>query len=229
MKVYHGSYTAIDEINLAKCHRGKDFGQGFYVTKIRSQAEYWADRTGKENKTTGVVTEFDFDEYAYEDDDLKALRFDGYSEKWFDFIILNRANKSNKQAHDYDIVEGPVADDAVTLWIYDYLRGELTKEQFLEKLKFKRPTHQICFCTVQSLQMLSSPNDGADVKIIHIDDNIIETLMTDFGWTEEQSTSKYYPSKTHANLVDESSELYKKTWNEIYELFLQELNLKNKH
>jgi len=33
MKVYHGSYTAIDEIDLNRCEVGKDFGQGFYVTK----------------------------------------------------------------------------------------------------------------------------------------------------------------------------------------------------
>jgi hypothetical protein len=50
--------------------------------------------------------------------------------------------------------------------------------------------------------------------------------MIDFGWTEEQATAKYYPSKTHATLVDESSGLYKKLWGEIYELLLQELNLK---
>jgi hypothetical protein len=76
MKVYHGSYTLIEKIDLAKCQPGKDFGQGFYVTKIRSQAEYWAKRIGRENHTTGVVTEFDFHEYAYNDNELKMLRFD---------------------------------------------------------------------------------------------------------------------------------------------------------
>jgi hypothetical protein len=50
MKVYHGSYTVIDEIDLEKCQSGEDFGRGFYVTKIRSQAEYRAERIGKENK-----------------------------------------------------------------------------------------------------------------------------------------------------------------------------------
>jgi hypothetical protein len=34
MKVYHGSYTAIDKINLQKCKGGEDFGKGFYVTNI---------------------------------------------------------------------------------------------------------------------------------------------------------------------------------------------------
>jgi hypothetical protein len=229
MRVYHGSYLAIDEINFAKCQPGRDFGKGFYVTKIRSQAEYWAIRIGGKKKTEGIITEFDFIEYAFEYENLKTLRFNGYCGEWLDFIVLNRANTSSKQAHDYDIVEGPVADDAVALRIYDYLDGKLTKEQFLEELKFKKQTHQICFCTVQSLQMLKFLHNGADGDIIHIDDDVVETLMIDFGWTEEEATAKYYPSKTHTALVDESSGLYKKAWTEIYDLFLQELNLKNKN
>ncbi|MDR0605191.1 MAG: DUF3990 domain-containing protein [Bacteroidales bacterium] len=223
MRVFHGSYTAIDKINLSKCQPKRDFGQGFYVTKIRSQAEYWAKR--KDRKTKGVVTEFDFHEYAYRYEKLKLLRFDGYSEEWLDFIMLNRANEQKEQAHDYDIVEGPVADDAVTRRIFEYLREDLTKRQFLEELKFKKPTHQICFCTVQALLMLTFINDGVDGEIIYTDDDVVETLMEEFGWTEEQATDKYYLSETHAKFVDESTGLYQKPWREIYELFLQELNL----
>ena len=29
MKVYHGSYTEIDVIDLSLCETGKDFGQGY--------------------------------------------------------------------------------------------------------------------------------------------------------------------------------------------------------
>jgi len=43
MKVYHGSYTEINEIDLLKCKAGRDFGRGFYVTNILLQAEFWAD------------------------------------------------------------------------------------------------------------------------------------------------------------------------------------------
>ena len=125
MKVYHGSHTAIEKVNLSKCQPGRDFGRGFYVTKIRSQAEYWAKRIGERKDRTGVVTEFEFMEYAYENENLNLLRFDGYLEDWFDFIMLNRANVQGKQVHNYDIVEGPVADDAVTLRIYDYMDGNI--------------------------------------------------------------------------------------------------------
>ena len=37
MRVYHGSYTRIHEIDLSKCEIGKDFGQGFYVTDETSE------------------------------------------------------------------------------------------------------------------------------------------------------------------------------------------------
>lgn len=47
MRVYHGSSIRIDEIDLSKGRWGRDFGRGFYVTSIRSQAEVWAARKGE--------------------------------------------------------------------------------------------------------------------------------------------------------------------------------------
>jgi len=226
MKVYHGSSVAIEEIDFSKCQPGKDFGIGFYVTKIRSQAEYWAQKIGEKTDKEGVVTEFEFLEYAFEYDKLKTLRFDSYSEDWFDFIILNLSNIGRKQAHNFDIVEGPVADDEVTSRIYYYQHGEVSKEQFLEELKFKKPSHQICFCTVQALQMLTILKEDADAKIMRIDDDIVEALMMDFEWTETHAADIYYASKTYSRLIDESSNFYKTPWIDIYKLLLQELKLK---
>jgi hypothetical protein len=55
MIVYHGSYTEIDTIDLSKGELQRDFGRGFYVTKLREQAEYWANRKGNFNKTNGCI------------------------------------------------------------------------------------------------------------------------------------------------------------------------------
>lgn len=30
MILYHGSYTNVDEVDLSKCHKYKDFGQAFF-------------------------------------------------------------------------------------------------------------------------------------------------------------------------------------------------------
>jgi hypothetical protein len=101
MKVYHGSDTYIEVVDLAKCKAGKDFGIGFYVTKYRRHAESMADKIADWHHTTPVVTEFDFRELAYEDDSMSVRRFDDYTEDWFDFVMLNRNNETRVQAHAF--------------------------------------------------------------------------------------------------------------------------------
>jgi hypothetical protein len=228
MKVYHGNYMAIDRIDLSECQPRRDFGQGFYVAKIRSQAEYWAGRKGREKNVEGVVTEFNFREYAWRYEKLKTLRFDGYCEKWLDFVVLNRANDEEKQAHDYDVVEGPVADDRITRRIFVYLNGGVSRVDFLEELKFYRYTHHIVLCTVESLQMIERKVNKSELIIDDIDEAITEALIIDHNMEEEQAIDLYYKSQTYKTLIDESTALYQKPWTEIYNLLLQELKLKNK-
>ena len=42
MRLYHGSYCEAMEPDLSKCARFKDFGQGFYLTSSREQAQSFA-------------------------------------------------------------------------------------------------------------------------------------------------------------------------------------------
>jgi len=221
MILYHGSYMEIDVIDLKKSKPYKDFGKAFYLTKYYEQAKFWANRLGEEHKKKGVVTEFEFDEYAYEDESLKVLKFDGYNEQWFDFIVFNRSKRN--PTHEYDIVEGPVADDDVTRQIDTYLAGKITKEEFLEELKFHKPTHQIAFCTLESLQMLEKVRKNKFVN--DIDDAITQSLVTEFDMTEQKAIDLYFQSKTYGKLIDENTELDKKNWIEIYALLKTELNL----
>ena len=223
MKLYHGSYTEIDVINLAFCETGKDFGQGFYVTKLREQAEFWAKKKGKRKGKDCFVTEYDFDEFFLESSDMiKVLRFEDYCVEWLDFVVLNRKNKSKQQAHDYDIVEGPVADDKVATEIDKYIEGLISQEQFLNDLTHN-PSHQICFCTMQSLQALSQSKGKIDIAIYDIGDNVVQSLMTDYNLNELEAADRYYTSNTYSQLADESTEFYRKSWQEIYELLKQEL------
>jgi hypothetical protein len=223
MKVYHGSYTEIDIIDLSFCETGKDFGQGFYVTKLHEQAEFWARKKGERKGKSGFVTEYDFDEFFLESSNMiKILRFEEYNEEWLEFVVLNRKNKSKQQAHDYDIVEGPVADDKVATEVDRYIEGLISKEQFLSDLTHN-PSHQICFCTMQSLQALSLPKGKIDIAIYDIGDNVVQSLMTDYDINELEAADRYYTSNTYSQLADESTEFYKKPWQEIYELLKQEL------
>jgi len=222
MKVYHGSDTQIEQIDLNKCKFGKDFGRGFYVTKLQDQAITMAERVSRWSKKIPVVSEFEFDEFALIDDELKKLHFDGYNEEWLEFVVLNRKNKSKKQVHDYDIVEGPVADDKIATEIDDYINGIISKEQFLNNLVYN-PSHQICFCTVKSLQVLELPKSNIDSIVFHADDKVLQTLMGEYNINELEAADRYYTSNTYTNLADESTDFYKKSWQEIYELLKQEL------
>ena len=225
MKVYHGSDVKIETIDLSKCRIGTDFGHGFYVTKILKQAEEIAARVASWHDTIPVVTEFEFNEYAFEDKDFRVLRFDSYTVEWLDFIVKNRASIASKPMHNYDIIEGPVANDDVAARIYDYLNGDVTKTEFIEELRFKKQMHQICFCTTASLQMLSSVVNKNDSKILQMEDLLVEQLMLDNQIDETQATDIFYNSKTFAQLCDESTEFYKRPWQEIHEMLKKELKM----
>lgn len=154
MLVYHGSYKKITEIDLSLCRPRTDFGQGFYVTAIKEQAEFWAIRQGRNHKTEGVITEFEFYPNLIQEKKLEYKKFDGYNEEWLDFVVNNRSLQTAMPAHHFDIAEGPVADDDVANRIDDYLAELVDKDVFLKELSYHKPTHQICFCTVRSLQLL---------------------------------------------------------------------------
>ena len=99
MKIYHGSNVAIERPQLIVCGFYKDFGYGFYCTKLERQAQRWA-LTKRPEHVVSV--------YEYEPDTLlDVLVFPEMSEQWLDFIIACRRGI----AHGHDIVEGPMADD----------------------------------------------------------------------------------------------------------------------
>jgi hypothetical protein len=225
MRVYHGSYTAIDTIDLEKCEIGRDFGRGFYVTNIREQAEIWAERKGREYQQTGAVTEFEFIENAFDHFHLNTLRFDGYSDEWLDFVLMNRNKALAQPTHDYDIVEGPIADDWVQRKLKKYLQGKIPREQFLEDLSFAKPTHQICFCTSRSLQMIERISNGDEIEwhISDIGEPLVERLMLDTEMDEMRATDAFYTSDTFARLADESTGLHLRPWQEIYDMLRAEL------
>jgi len=48
MILYHGSYIAVKKPDLSFSRTKTDFGKGFYLTPIKSQAYSWAQRFRKE-------------------------------------------------------------------------------------------------------------------------------------------------------------------------------------
>ena len=224
MIVYHGSYIEVKQIDLSKCEPHRDFGQGFYVTKFKHHAESWAKRKSR-FKHDGFVTEYEFYYSELVTRKCKTIQFEAYNEEWLDFVVLNRNDKNPIPAHNYDIVEGPVADDKVQNRIENYLNSEITKTDFLEELKWHEKTHQICFCTVASLQFLKQIDNSKRVsKFLHIGEPIVENLIIDFNFDDKTAADMFFSSNTFSKLSDISTELYLKPWQEIYEILKIELN-----
>ena len=117
--LYHGSRVVVEqpEIRIQKFH--KDFYWGFYCTSYEQQALRWATRFGK----AGVVNVYSFDDQT----ELKIKRFLEMSDEWLDFIAACR----NGVPHDYDVVEGPMADDTI------FNVGSIPFQSFARAVQFK--------------------------------------------------------------------------------------------
>ena len=121
----------------------KDFGFGFYCTQLEKQARRWA----VTKRTRHIVNVYEY----RADESLRVKCFETMTEEWLDFIVACRKGIS----HDYDIVEGPMADDAIWDYVEDLMNGRITREAFWVLAKFKYPTHQIVFCTENALHTLT--------------------------------------------------------------------------
>ena len=153
MKLYHGSNVEIEYVDLSRGRRGKDFGKGFYANPDYMQAvEFCSNVVRREGSGIPTVTSFEFDESALER--LNVKRFEGYSKEWAEFILMNRNNISDKPAHDFDIVIGPIADDGVGTQIRRLSRGFITFDAFLEELKYSKVSIQYFFGTEKALKYL---------------------------------------------------------------------------
>ena len=142
MTVYHGGYTPIQNPEIRIGRNTKDFGNGFYCTIIKEQAQRWAKRYN-----TKIVSIYD----VRMNSNLNVKEFREMSEEWLDFIIACRSGK----AHRYDIVEGPMADDTIYNYIQNYMDGKISRAAFWELAKFRYPTNQISFHTISALDTLT--------------------------------------------------------------------------
>ena len=95
MILYHGTNVDFKDINLLKSHKYKDFGQGFYLTDIRSQAEQMAAKKSKLFGGYPIIQEYEFNEEFLQNDELNVLKFDKPCREWAEFIFNNRSRDLN--------------------------------------------------------------------------------------------------------------------------------------
>ena len=150
MILYHGSNINITEIDLGISKVGKDFGCGFYLSADKAQALELAER---KTEQLGV------DESCLQNSSLSVLEFQEYSKEWAEFVLMNRRNRTRVSSHCYDIVIGPIANDAVGYQIRRFTSGLIDMNKFLDELKYmKGVTIQYFFGTERAIKYLTKTN-----------------------------------------------------------------------
>ncbi|GHT17015.1 hypothetical protein FACS189429_0230 [Bacteroidia bacterium] len=226
MKLYHGTNIEFAEIELDKCPPKRDFGRGFYLTSVQKHAEERAkDKVANEGGTKTVMEfDFDFDEIILVEPSLRIKRFDEVNEEWAKFVMYNRLRKEDEPIHEYDIVEGPVADDKMFRQFLRFSKNKLQLLQFIQKLKYpKEPTHQIAFCTERAVNLLIEYSEDFYTKLEKQITNLSVELIKDYNFPTTEAMKTVYDSDIFTQLSDETTKLYLKPWTEIYELLKQNI------
>ena len=162
MKLYHGSNTKIDSINLAMCRPYKDFGTGFYLTDMKEQAVGMAVRVSKIYGGIPILNVFDIQDDFRTLQDIKIKDFgEQTTEEWARFVMNNRnrffediKNELCNNDNKYDIVIGPVADDNMALLFRQYENEMIDFSTLMKGMIYKKTSSQYSFHTEKSIRLL---------------------------------------------------------------------------
>lgn len=144
MIVYHGGTSIIEHPIVAAGRERLDFGKGFYVTDIKTQAETWADRMQRIREEAGIVNVYEFDinkvkaHFSY-------YCFKHYDNKWLQFIVANRLGVPD--VAKYDVIEGGVANDRVIDVVEAYIANLMPLDIALRELSRHQPNNQLCIAS----------------------------------------------------------------------------------
>ena len=143
IELFHGSTVEVSAplVNLGR--EGVDFGRGFYLTRLETQASSWARTVAERRKyNTPVLNSYEFDiGTAKEQAGSRYKVFDSYNLEWLEYVIDCR--RGGFLQDNFDVVEGGVANDKVIDTVEDYEKGIITAEQALGQLAYKEVNHQI--------------------------------------------------------------------------------------
>jgi len=148
MMLYHGGPEPVKQPEIREAKYTKDFGTGFYCTEFKAQAKIWSTK----KSLSGYVTS-----YVYSENPKLVVKQFTEDDEWLDFVVSCRRG----QPHNYDIVEGPMADDKIWNEIDDFIAGVISRAAFWELIKFTKPTHQISFHNKDALQALQYATEEA--------------------------------------------------------------------
>jgi hypothetical protein len=171
MLLYHGSYTIVDIPDLTKCASKKDFGQGFYLTTSKKQAEDFVRASMKKAIAQGMISQKQNYGYVsvfeyHEKMGISKFIYENADADWLHCIVGHRKNNIFPDIVDnmmsYDIVAGKIANDRTNVTITTYLVGgygtigsSTADEICIAQLIPERLKDQYCFRTNAALECIS--------------------------------------------------------------------------
>jgi hypothetical protein len=153
MELYHGSSVVVEKPILLPGQRTLDFGNGFYTTTNKKQAEVFARKVGDRMETEkSYISVYEAAGCATLKKELSVLEFHEANEEWLDFVFENRADKYGGEI--FDIVSGPVANDTIYRVLSVYESGIIGKDECIRQLKVRKLYNQMTFATEKAISCL---------------------------------------------------------------------------
>jgi hypothetical protein len=159
MAFYHGTSLIIDTIDLTMSRLRTDFGKGIYFTDKIGTAQNWA-ASKATLRGTPTILSYEISDNLYH---LYGKRFDGVSAQWLEFICFNRQrtppNSLNSEPrHDYNWVSGQIANDDIADVVDDYLSGDITAEEAIQRARALPQTYQLSLHTKDAIRFVDDVN-----------------------------------------------------------------------
>lgn len=169
--LYHGSYCQVQIPDLKRCARYKDFGQGFYLTTSKKQAENFARLSTRKAIANGRVSAaqkhgfvsvftFRFIEK------LSVKTYPTADADWLHCVVGHRKKKNFSAVvqglKDFDVIAGKIANDNTNATITTYMAGAFGEigsksadDICISLLLPERLQNQFCFRTEEALKCLA--------------------------------------------------------------------------
>ncbi len=169
--LYHGSYCEVQLPDLKKCAKYKDFGQGFYLTTQKKQAEDFARISTRKaaasgnaasSQNYGIVSAFRF----FLDSGLSIKGYPEADARWLHCVAGHRQKgcfpDMVQELKGFDVIFGKIANDKTNATITAYMAGafgetgtEAADGICISLLLPERLHDQICFRTEKALKCLT--------------------------------------------------------------------------
>ena len=171
MLLYHGSYCEVKVPYLERCSRYKDFGQGFYLTTSRAQAENFALISVRKavsngiidrNQRYGMVSSFRLKAA----EGLLTQIYPTADAEWLHCVVGDRRGRTFPdivgKLRKYDVVAGKIANDNTNATITAYMAGvfgevgtKAADDICISLLLPERLQDQFCFRTDRAIRSLT--------------------------------------------------------------------------